>query len=849
MQGVAKSCETEFQGEKKTYFQTLEGHTTDCLRILKCYFEKNYQSVLSFSKRCGTEPATLMKNLFVTIYLHDVGKLTRQFQDRIRQNKRSQRYPHAFFGFPLALEVFKVRIPSVYPIEGFPVVEPLTVLSHHSQLHDALYQNAEIRRVDPLQEEMVDHLNHFPKAYDVLGFKPFFEFAWDLNAPVRSIEVLKSENARRKINSYLFPLSRRSSVKGKVQTIEELSEMTRMKSLFTFFLSVTKLCDFYSSAHFSDFCAGLPSQKVLGPLLESPDDYVLTLPTLSAADILGNNVPYGFQSRIRGEASPYSFLFAPCGRGKTEAALIWALDICRRFNKNKIVFAMPTQTTSNAILDRFVKTLNKAGFHGKELVGLYHGKSSIKLKEELRREKGNESELDEEEVEEVKSEEFKGKVFYKPVTVTTIDHLILSFVHGFPQADFACGNLQNAVMVFDEIHYYEAQTLRHLVDLFTILRKMRIPHLLMSGTLPAFMTTRLARDSIEEGITYKEVQDDEGLSFTPFKMKFLDYHLVEKGTVAQEVVEEVRSNYLQNLNQFIILNTVRRAQQFYDAIKSEIDKGSLCLIHSQFTYSDRTKKEKELIEGLKKGKRPVVVVSTQVIEISLDISCDVMYTEVAPSDALGQRAGRLNRNGTHWKTDGHEFLMKVYPPEHVLPYEESIVERTRDSLHEGVHSYGSLKDVCDSVYGDDYLEEFEKRGKFEGAYGFLEFEGKPSLFKKCFLFGLKPGDITFSEEVGNHFVIRTGAYRKFDVVPEVRYEDNEGKLRTENQVKIPYWWIQLDMKMHGDELQWFEPVERQFKWKTRIYWICKLPYHEEYGFDSSILEEENERIGLLENVL
>lgn len=849
MEKIAKNCEIAFQGEKKTYYQTLEGHTTDCLRILKCYFEKNHKSVLFFSKQWDVEPATLMKNLFVTVYLHDIGKLTSQFQERIRQNKRSQKYPHPFFGFPIALEVFGARIPSIHPIDGFPVIEPLTALSHHTQLYDALYQNAEIRRADPLQEEIADYLDHLPEVYDTLEFRQFFDFAWDLNAPLQSIEVLKSENARRKISSYLFPLGKRSSIKSKVQTIETLNEMTKMKSLFTFFLSITKLCDFYSSAHFSDFCARLPNQRVLGPLLETPEDYVLTLPNLSSIQILKGNTPYDYQSRMQEEASAYSFLFAPCGRGKTEAALIWAQAICKRFNKNKIIFAMPTQTTSNAIMDRFVKILDNTGFDGKELVGLYHGKSSIKLKEELQRKKGSESELDEEDMEEVRSEEFKGKVFYKPVTVTTIDHLILSFVHGFPQADFACGNLQNAVIVFDEIHYYEAQTLRHLVDLFIILRRMGIPHLLMSGTLPAFMTTRLARDSVEEGITYTKIQDDEGLSFTPFKMEFMDYRLVEKGTVAQEVVEEIRSNYLQNLNQFVILNTVRRAQQFYNAIKSEIDKDSLYLIHSQFTYSDRTRKESGLIKELKKGKRPVVVVSTQVIEISLDISCDVMYTEVAPSDALGQRAGRLNRNGTYWKMNDHEFLMKVYPPEHVLPYEESIIERTRDSLHEGVHSYGSLKDVCDRVYGDDYLEEFERRGEFEGAYCLLEFGGKPSLFKKCFLFGLKPSNVAFSEEEGNHLVIRTGAYRKFDVVPEIRYENKIGKLRTENQVKIPYWWIQLDRGLHGDELQWFEPVERQFKWKTGLYWICKLPYHEEYGFDSSILEKENERIGMIENVL
>ena len=92
--------------------------------------------------------------------------------------------------------------------------------------------------------------------------------------------------------------------------------------------------------------------------------------------------------------------------------------------------------------------------------------------------------------------------------MTTIDHLIYSFVHGFRQADFALGNLQNATIIFDEVHYYEKHTLNHLTTLFRLLKKFDIPHLLMSGTLPDFI-----RDELEN---YVEVIDKEGIEYTPF---------------------------------------------------------------------------------------------------------------------------------------------------------------------------------------------------------------------------------------------------------------------------------------------------------------------------------------------
>lgn len=844
MDVVAKCCEIESDTGKNIYYQTLQGHVHDSLKILKCYYEKNEQSIHSFSKQQNIEPTHFMRNLFVTLYLHDIGKLTTQFQERIKQNKRSQKYPHPFFGFPIAFEIFKTRIPAIHPVENEPVIEPLTILSHHTQLYDAVYLNAEIKRVDPLQKEIIDFLNHLPQSYHALGFERFFDLTWDAHETLSSLDVLKSERAREKICRYLHHSN--NSVKCKAQAIKALDEMTKIKSIFTLFLSITKFCDFYSSAHFSDFCTRQPDQKVLDSVIETPEEYVLTLPALSSSSILKNNEPFHFQSAIQEEPTPYSFLFAPCGRGKTEAALLWALEISKKLHKNKIIFAMPTQTTSNALVDRFIEILNRAGYNGKEFVGLYHGKSFIKLKEELLKER-DKSELDEEDIEEVKGNEFKGNVFYKPITVTTIDHLILSFVHGFPQADFACGNLQNAVIIFDEIHYYETQTLKHLVDLFAVLRKMGIPHLLMSGTLPTFLKNRLKKESVQEGITYSEVCDNEGLQFTPFKIESFDYPLIEKGNVSSEVIDEIKKNYSQNLNQFIILNTVKRAQQFYSAIKREIDTKSVYLIHSQFTYADRMKRESELINVLKK-ERPLIVVSTQVIEISLDISCDVMYTERAPIDSLGQRGGRLNRKGTFWKNT-HEFLMNVYPPEKHLPYATGILEKTREHLCDGVHSYSSLKEACDAVYGGEYLEEFEEKGEFEGNYSFLKLGGRKSLFEECFLFGPKYNSIAFSEEEGNRFVIRTENYKKFDVIPEIRYDNEEKNLTVENQAKVPYWWIELDRKMHGDELQWFELEEKHFKWKKKLYWICKLPYTPDYGFDSSMLEKENEKVGLIENIL
>jgi CRISPR-associated endonuclease/helicase Cas3 len=158
----------------------------------------------------------------------------------------------------------------------------------------------------------------------------------------------------------------------------------------------------------------------------------------------------------------------------------------------------------------------------------------------------------------------------------------------------------------------------------------------------------------------------------------------QKFTLTLKVIEEIVSQYKKGLKQFIILNTVKRAQEFYKIVKmnleNEIDYPNVILYHSQYTYNDRVKKELEIRDESENG--PFILIATQVIEISLDISCDIMYTEVAPPDAIGQRGGRLNRKGKTFK-NGVDHEMKIFLPEKHLPYDEMLLKSTLEKIRDG----------------------------------------------------------------------------------------------------------------------------------------------------------------------
>jgi len=765
-------------GEK--YFQTLEGHTKDALKILKAYIQRNYKVITQFCERWELNKEKFLRNLFLTVYLHDIGKLTKEFQDNIRQNKRSQKYPHAYYGFFLLYESFTDTIIEI-------PLELAAILGHHTQLYDQLYSDHnQFEKPTFLEREIVEFTNRAVDVYKELNFSEFFEFnGFDIRIP--EFGWKKIEKVRRNI------------IKKIKMHLDENKDWERVKSIFSYFFAILQTCDDYASAHFSKFVESYDGEeRLFDSVLEAPNEYV---PVIKVDDpvrvVLEGKNPYKFQKMLL-DAPKFVTLFAPCGRGKTEAALLWALNALKKHRRNKIIFAMPTQTTSNAMYDRL-----KAIF-GEGNVGLYHGRSFIKLRDELKKET---DEFDEEkDIEEIRSETFKGNIFFKPITITTIDHLLYSFVKGFSQADFALGNLQNAVIIFDEVHYYEKLTLEHLLTLFKQLIKMDIPHLLMSGTLPDFMLKELSG-------CYIHIIDEEGLGFKPFKLELHNNTIFD-----DDVITEIVENYRKGLIQFAILNTVERAKEFYLRLREELkssNEPNIMLYHSQFTYTDRVKKENEIYSRIK--NKPFILVATQVIEISLDISCDVMYSELAPPDAIGQRAGRLNRKGRDWKNK-IEHALKVYTPEDHYPYEKHLLDKTGSIIggYRRPMSYREIKEFCDRVYSD---------------YSFDIPSNLLSLFRECTVFGYNWKEITFDGEEGKRFKVRDEKIQYVDVIPECIYErEGNNAFKVENMAKIPLYYLLEDIKK---ELGWFYPLEVSKGRKTKTYWVCKYPYNYEIGFSYS----------------
>jgi len=312
-----------------------------------------------------------------------------------------------------------------------------------------------------------------------------------------------------------------------------------------------------------------------------------------------------FQRKARDASSKTDILWlrAPTGTGKTEALLSWAGDA------ERILYLLPTQATADAMWRRL------QGIYGKDAVALTHGRASYMLRRESEREP-EEDPLD---------MRLFGSVFAKPVTVSTLDQYLLAHLHGRHWEERRTLARQ-ATVILDEIHAYEPYTLGLLQAALQRERPARIA--MASATLPDGLLRLLPDGEL--------IEAEESLwQRQRYHLELCDGTLLDNGIkVAVQFAKQGKSV-------LVVANTVRDAQSLYRQLREDFCWEKSELLHARFVFRDRLSKASKV----DKPESGMIFVATQVVEVSLDISYDVLVTEAAPLDALVQRMGRVNRYG------------------------------------------------------------------------------------------------------------------------------------------------------------------------------------------------------------
>ncbi|MCG8330222.1 MAG: CRISPR-associated helicase Cas3', partial [Chitinophagales bacterium] len=191
-------------------------------------------------------------------------------------------------------------------------------------------------------------------------------------------------------------------------------------------------------------------------------------------------------------------------------------------------------------------------------------------------------------------------------------------------------------------------------------------------------------------------------------------HKIDKWEDSNDIISEAVNK---NMKILVVCNRVDMAQERYSILKESYPDIPFMLIHSRYRKMDRAQKEQDLLgldeDGSPNGNfntsdKACIVVSTQVVEVSLDISFDLMITEAAPLDSLAQRFGRVNRKRTT-DTIGHHKPIYVLPPpdndKAALPYKLDTIQKSFAALPEGeVLRERDLQNKIDEVFAEiDFL--------------------------------------------------------------------------------------------------------------------------------------------------
>ena len=272
-------------------------------------------------------------------------------------------------------------------------------------------------------------------------------------------------------------------------------------------------------------------------------DNIIKLSNFSKEKTL-THVQYSIETLNDGDIRKPILLEAPCGEGKTLASLLFAKKLFENHKIKKVIFALPTQITSNNMYFEF----NSEYGIPKEWIGIYHSEVLNFF---------NNIENDDVDIKPY-LEKFQNLIYSKPFNISTIDHVLLSLVNGFKHAPQSFGNMVNSLIIIDELHYYDNYTLSLIEVLCDILRILKIPHVLMSATLPSFIRNRF----LDEGYynIKSEGLDKNDIEKNPFDFVFHNDLIYNDDSFSKEFYDIIIENIDKNIG--IIVNTVPQSKKY-----------------------------------------------------------------------------------------------------------------------------------------------------------------------------------------------------------------------------------------------------------------------------------------------
>lgn len=491
---------------------------------------------------------------------------------------------------------------------------------------------------------------------------------------------------------------------------------------------------------------------------------------------------------------------ANTGMGKTEAGLLWIGD-------NKGFFILPLKTAINSIYKRVSQDLIKSEIEKR--VVLLHSEAVDYLFSNT-----NDS------YESIKNYIGEGKALSIPLTISTLDQ-IFNFVFLYPGHEVKLATLSYSKVVLDEIQAYSPDLLAYIVIGLRKIKDVGGKFAILTATLPPFI-----KDCIE-----KEIGP---IKYEKF-IKGEDRHnlKIENSEIDADFIY---SHYSENGGKtLVVCNTVKKAQEIYKKLKEiGIRNEEVELLHSKYLKKDRLEKEKKILEF---GKTEVIGnkiwISTSLVEASLDIDFDFLFTELNDLSGLFQRLGRVNRKGKKSVERINAFVFTEINKNLFINGEKGFIDKDIFTLSkvalsevDGILSEEEKYSLIEKYLTSDNLKKSSFMDKFNGDKNYMNqiWRGR---FEK--------------EEVAKRFrniisykCIPYKVYEEYqDIIDKLvdKYENSEGVEREEARIELNMYTLGLGIYEKGKNA-----ILKQLG-REMVYFVDG-EYSYELGFERAQKEKE-----------
>ena len=624
----------------------------------------------------------LIELLEYSIEFHDIGKINSEFQIRVKENKK----------FDVSKEVAH-NILSIYFIDK----------KDYEDKND----------------------------YESITYAVFYHHRFG-NGDNDSIRA--DENTKKIIETLLSKLEEKG-----IKVIKKLSPSLKLPNLHTDrnlkLLGLLMKCDHSASG---------------GYQIEYPNDFleVALNELLNEFKEKDKSADWNDMQKFCKENSDKNIIaIADTGMGKTEGGFLWG-------GNNKIFFVLPLRTAINAMYKRFNEVIIK-GENKEERVGLLHSNSLeyyLNNKKELVIDDNDEKEMD------ILEYNKRGKHLSLPVTICTPDQ-IFNFILKYKGYESKLATLSYSKIILDEMQMYDANLLAAVIFGITKIIEMGGKIAIVTATFPPiieyFLNKYLMKNNqnvIKDLDKPNEIVGEEIF----IKKKFTNNEKIRHNLVLiddeigiQEILWKFKDNRDKKKSSkkiLVICNTIKKAQEIYSKLKIELedyfrelelesDKKKTCLtsereaklkndeeinkilhlLHSNFIREDRESKEQEILNfGKTECNEDVIWISTSLVEASLDIDFDYLFTELQDLNSLFQRFGRCNRKGKKSVDETNCFIyLKIedkYLKEKDSRYgfiDKDIYENSK----KGLENYCKVVSKNELDNSEDYNELFKSFSK------------------------------------------------------------------------------------------------------------------------------------------